>query len=129
MSGVGFLHAEDAWVLSEGPSELTLANVYSGDLGSTMLEQAIGETAGGGPEVDGCFSLDWDVEEPEGVFEFMTAPADETFGGGQLDGIGGADFLARFIGALTIEASEACEDGSLGFFAGIAKPSFDEGEV
>lgn len=94
-----------------------------------MLEEAVCETASGRAEIDGGFSLDWEVEEPESVFELVTAPADETFGGGQLDGIGGADFLARFIGALTIEASEACEDGSLGFFAGIAEPSFDKGEV
>jgi hypothetical protein len=47
------------------------------DMGRAVLEEAIGEAAGGGAGIEGSPSLGGDCETLQGALEFLTTPADE----------------------------------------------------
>ena len=68
--------ADDPGILSEFPSELAVANIDRIDLHCPRLEEAVGEAAGGGPDVEGNQAPDGKAERIEGAPEFEATPAD-----------------------------------------------------
>lgn len=75
MTGVGLLHHHHAGVLAKFPGELAVSDVDGGDGGRAVLEEAIGEPAGAGAEIEGADALDGECEVGEGVFQFVAAAA------------------------------------------------------
>ena len=128
-AGVGFLHDDDARVLAEFPSELTLADVHGEDFGGAMLEETISETASGSAEVDGGQAGDIDLKVAEGVFEFEAAATDEFVLADEGKLVVGFDGVAGFTGELAIDVDLAGEDGALGFLAAVTEAALDEGLV
>ncbi len=126
---VAAFHDHDARVLAELPGQLAAADVDGEDAGGSVLEEAVGEAAGGRAEVDGGEAGGVDVESLESVFQLVTAAADEAFGGVEADGVLGAEAASGFIGGVSVDANGAGEDEALGFFPGLAESEVDEGLV
>ncbi len=126
VAGVGFFHDHDPAVLAEFPGELALADVHGKNLGRAVLEQAIGETAGGSAEVDGGESGHVQLEMAEGVFQLVAAAADVFFGGRQCQRVIRLDGIAGFVGALGVDADLSGEDGAFGAFTAFAKAAFHQ---
>ena len=76
MADVRPFDADDPGILPEFPGELAVADVDGIDLRCPRLEEAVGEAAGGGPDVEGDQALDGKAEGIEGAPEFEAAPAD-----------------------------------------------------
>ena len=91
MSGVGFFHDDHAVVLAEFPRKLATAHVHGKNLGRAALQQAIGETAGGGAEINAPPARDVELKMFERVFELVAAAADEFFAGVEGEFIAGFD--------------------------------------
>ena len=77
VAGVELLFDDDAGIGAQFPDEVVGADVHGVDTGGTALEQAIGETAGGGSDVDAGPAGGIDVEGVERGFELEAAAADE----------------------------------------------------
>ena len=75
-TGIELFHHDDARIVAEFPGELPVTDIDRIDLRRAMLEQAIGESAGRGSEIEGDFVLCVDGEFFQGVFEFESAAAD-----------------------------------------------------
>jgi len=96
------------------------------DTGGAGLEQAIGEPAGGGAEVDGDEAGDIEMKVVQGVFQFKAAATDIFFAGFQCKDVVGLDGVAGFLGGLAVDADLAGEDGAFGFFAAFTKPALHQ---
>jgi len=59
---------------------LSVADIDGVDGRGAVLEEAVGEAAGGGAEIEGAGARDGDGEVEEGVLELVAAPRDEAFG-------------------------------------------------
>lgn len=117
----------DAGVLAEFPRELAVADVDSVNPGGAVLQEAVGETAGGGADVDG--DLAGDVERPgfEGGFEFGAAAADVALFIADVEGGGVVEAEARFVEAVAGGVVDVAGlDEALGLGAGDAGLALDE---
>jgi hypothetical protein len=129
MARVGPFHDDDARVLAEFPRDLAPANVHREDPGRAVLEQAIGEAAGGSAEVNGRQPARIELEMAQTVFELESPAADIAFRDGQ------GQFVLRFYriaglpGGLAPVEDLAGQNGPLRLFAGRAKAALDEGLV
>lgn len=61
-------------VLAEFPGELAVGGVDAVDMGCAMVEEAVGEAAGGASEVGADEICGVEIELGEGVVEFEPAP-------------------------------------------------------
>ncbi len=86
-----------------------------------MLEQTIGESAGGRAQVERGQAGDIQLEMFERVFELVAAAADIFLAGVERDGVVGFDGVAGFAGGLGVDADLAGEDGAFGAFRGFRK--------
>ena len=80
-SRVGFFHDDDAAVLAEFPGELALADIHGKNFGRAVLQQAVGEAAGGRAEVERDQAGHVQLKMLQRVFEFVAAAADVFFAG------------------------------------------------
>ncbi len=129
LPGIGPFEDGDAWVLAEFPGELAMADIDGMNGVGAVLEEAVGEPAGTGAEIEGAETGYRDGEVEEGVLEFMAAPGNEPFRGDQFQmGIGGGG-IAGFAGGLPIDPDLTGEDGGLGLGACGAEATFDEALV
>jgi hypothetical protein len=113
--------ADDAGVVAEFPDELVGADIVGVDSGGAVLEEAVGEAAGGGTDIEADEAGDIDVEVVQGAFEFEAAAADVAWGFfDPEDGVEG-DEGAGFEAGLIIDENLAGEDEAFGLFAGGAK--------
>ena len=51
VAGIGFLHDDDARILAEFPGKLAVPDIHGINLGRAVLQEAIGESAGGSAQV------------------------------------------------------------------------------
>ena len=79
MARVGFFHDDDALVLPQFPGELALADIHGKNFCRAVLQQAIGEAAGGRAEIKRDQAGDIELKMVQRVFEFVAAAADEFF--------------------------------------------------
>lgn len=86
VAGVGAFEEGDARVVAEALVELGAADIDGEDRSGAALEEAIGEAAGGGAEVEAAKAGDIDFERGERGFEFVAAAADVALGFDELDG-------------------------------------------
>ena len=99
-AGVGALEEGDAGVGAELVVDLAVAGVDGEDGGGAVLEQAVGEAAGGGADVGAGEAFDGDAPGGERGFEFEAAAGDvaevvaEEADGGVV-GDAGAGFVER----------------------------------
>src|SRR3989441_10286219 len=84
-AGVGLLHDDHARIPPEAGIELPGANVHGVDAGGPALQQTVGESAGGGPDVDADPAHHGNVEVVERVDQLLAAAADVGGAPTQLD--------------------------------------------
>jgi hypothetical protein len=128
-AGIDAFKGQNTGVLTEFPGELALADIDGGDGRSAVLEEAIGEAAGGSADVEGTQVPDLKMEGGEGVFQFMSATAHVTVGGGEIELVIGSDGAAGFVSSVSIESDLPGEDGALRFFSGFAEAAGDQGLI
>ena len=76
VAGVRAFHGGDARVLAQALVELPTAHIDGDDGDSATLQEAIGEAAGGGANVEAAEAVRLDAEGVEGGFELAAAAAD-----------------------------------------------------
>jgi SAM-dependent MidA family methyltransferase len=126
MAGIQSLVDPHPWVLPKFPGELTLSNIDGIHRGDTVLQEAIGESAGRRSEVEGPPTGYLQLEGQEGMFEFEAAAAHVPFAGLEDDLFVEAHLAPGFIGALSIQSDHPSQDGALRLFAALAKTQFHE---
>ena len=115
-----FLH-DHAWIVAKFPHKLIGAYIHSVDAQRTALEQAIGETTGGGTHIHADPTGGIDSEGVECSFQFEPATPDKA--GFLLDFERGIqrEFDARFIDDPVAAAGFAGENQAFRLLAGIAE--------
>ena len=99
--------------------DLAVAGVDGEDGGGAVLEEAVGEAAGGGSDVGAGEAFDGDVPGGEGGFEFEAAAGDVAeVVAEEADGGGVGDAGTGFVVALLVDEDAAGEDHGLGALAG-----------
>jgi hypothetical protein len=117
-AGVGALHEGDAGIVAEGLGDLAVAGVDGEDAGSAVLEHAVGESAGGGADVEAETVAEVDAPMGESGFKLESAAADVTeVGAEEADGSIGGDGGARLVLLLLADENAAGQDESLGALA------------
>ena len=116
---VGALHEGNAGVVAEGLGDLAIAGVNGENPGGTVLEHAVGETAGGGADVEAEAAGKVDVPVVQSAFELEPAAADVAEVGAE-DADGGVvgHGMTGFVGLLFADEDAAGKDEGLGAFAG-----------
>ena len=95
LARVDALERRHPLVLAQRPVELSAADVDRGDPGGAALEQAVGEAAGRGADVEAVEAADVDPEGVEGGVELEPAAGDESAALLDLDPLVGGDQLPR----------------------------------
>ena len=85
MAGVDPLHDGDAGVLPQLVGQLAVAHVHGVDPAGAPLQQAVGEAAGGGANVQRRQPVHVQGENIQGVGQFHPAPADVGQGAAHVD--------------------------------------------
>src|SRR5207248_7706847 len=97
---VGPVHDAHARIAAEFPGQLSVADIDGEYLFRAVLEQAIGEPAGGGAEVNGHGSFHFQLKVNQGVFQLVAAAADVFIPGLEFDPVVRADRVAGFVGGV-----------------------------
>src|SRR5207237_9685724 len=105
------------------------AAIYREYLLRAVLEQAIGEPAGGGAEVNGHGPFHLQLKVNQGVFQLVAAAADVFIPGLEFDPVVRADRVAGFVGGVPVDFDEAGQDGALGLFPAFAQTAFNESVI
>ena len=125
-AGVDALEDADARVLAEFPGQLAAADVDGRHLGGAVLEEAVGEPAGRGADVEGSEAADLEGEGRQGGLELVAAAADVAVAGDQFDRVLGTDLAAGFVGGVAGDPDLAGEDRALRLLAALAESAVDE---
>ena len=104
-------------VVAQFPVELSGAGVDRIDARGAALQQAIGESAGGGANVQADFSSHGNSEMIERGFQLQPAAADITRLLEQLDFRASVDVRARLVGLLAIDQHLPGQNQRAGFLA------------
>jgi hypothetical protein len=126
MAGVGLFHDDNAGVVPELPGELPPANVHGKNLGCTVLQQTIGESAGGRAQVERRESGNIQLKMAQGVFQLVAAAADVFLVRVQGKPVIGLDGVAGFVGGLGVDADLSGNNGAFGTFAAFTKAAFNQ---
>lgn len=129
VAGVSFLHNYHTRVLAKFPGKLTPTDVDGKNGGSAVLEEAIGETAGGSADIDGAGIAHVEVKMVNGMFEFEPAATDILLGCDAGDEVGGLNGIARFAGGMAVDEDLGGQNGALGLLAGFAKAQLNQHHV
>ena len=129
VAAVELLFAPHAGVGAEAVVQLVGADVEGEDAPGAVLQEAVGEAARGGADVEAAEVGDVEPEGVKGALEFLAAAADEAGFGeeGELGAFG--DGLAGLEGLLAVEEDFAGEDEALGRLAGVDEAGLDKGLV
>jgi hypothetical protein len=100
-------------VLAQFPMELPAAHIYSIDLGCSMLEKAISESASGSADIQAYFPRGIDPESFEGSLELFASAGYVPWWGENLDVRGGRNRSPRFIHANPVNAHLSSQNQSL----------------
>ena len=118
-AGVGALTEGNAGIVAELLGDLAVAGVDRQDGLCAALQHAVGETAGGGTDVDAGETGEVDRPMGESVLEFEAAAADVfEIGAEEADGGVSGDGGAGLVDALLVDEDAAGEDEGLGALAG-----------
>lgn len=116
---IGALHQRDARVVTEGLGDLAVAGVDGEDAGGAVLEHAVGEAAGGGPDIEAEAVAEVDGPMSESGFELEAAAADVAEAAAEEPDVGVIeDRGAGFIELLLVNEDATGEDEGLGSLAG-----------
>ena len=94
-----------------------------------MLQEAVGEATGAGPEVDASVSPDIESEVPEGVLELVASSRHVTVASVQFQPVAFADPVAGLAGRVPVDPHLSGHDGPLGLGARLAEAPVHEGLV
>lgn len=106
--------------------ELAVAYVHTRDVGGAVLEEAIGEAARGGADVQGIKARDGNGVGVEEALEFLAAAGDEAGRGDDGDGGVGGEFFAWLVEDGGIVADFAREDEGFGLGSGFGQATGDQ---
>lgn len=121
LAGVDAFEVGYAWVVTEFGMELAVADIYAGDVGGAVLEEAVGEASGGGADVEGIEASNGEVMGEEEALELFASAADEA-GWGQYGKLGiFREFFACFVEHGGAVADFAGEDEGFGLGTGFGK--------
>jgi hypothetical protein len=129
MARIGFFHDDHPAILPEFPGELTTANVHGKNFRRAMLQQTIGESAGGRAQVEHGRSCDIQMKILQGMFQLVAAAADVFIAGTEGKLVIGLDGIAGFVGGLGVDADLSGKNGAFGALAAFAKAAFNQGLV
>lgn len=96
---------------------------------SAMLEEAVGEAAGGGTEIEAAPAGDINFEGSERGFEFFASAADVALRLDEFDGRGGFEERGGLHERLGADTRTAGHDEAAGAFAGFGEATFDEEDI
>jgi len=113
-------------IVPEAFVDLAVANVESCDRCGAVLQEAVGETAGGRPYIQGAEAGHLEGEGLQRGLELEPATADIAIGHGEFEEGVGADGPARLVGDLAVDPDLAGEDGPLGLLAAFTKATLDK---
>ena len=103
-----------------------MPDIHGIDFGRPVLEEAVGETAGGSAQVNGGLVRDGELEVAQGVFELVSAAADILLAGQEREGIGRLHAVTGFARRLGVDRDLPGHDPALGFFAAVAQAALDQ---
>jgi hypothetical protein len=100
------------------------------DAGGALLEETVGETAGGRTDIESYAALGVDAKIVESAFELETATADVFLEAGMdFDAGSGANALAGFVGFFAVDLDFTGQNHGLRFLARVGEAAFDHGEI
>jgi hypothetical protein len=105
------------------------ANIHGKNLRRAVLQQTIGESAGGRAQVERHQSGDIQLKMEQGMFQFVAAAADVFFARIQGEPVIGFDGVTWLVRGLGIDADLAGKNGAFGAFAAFAKAVFNQSLV
>src|SRR5712692_6759224 len=76
VTGVSLLQQSDALILTEAKIDLPIARVHRNDAGCPVLQQAVGEPAGRGADIQTDFAANLDMPMLESLFQLEAATTD-----------------------------------------------------
>lgn len=129
MPRVGSFHDDHTRILTEFPRQLALTDIDGMDTDRAVLQQAIGESTGRCPEVHSRKTSHIESELPQGMLEFLAAPADIAFPRLDPDRVARLDPGRRFCGRLFVDANLAGEDDTLSLFAAVDQAAFNQHSI
>jgi hypothetical protein len=129
MARIGFFHDDHPAILPEFPGKLAPADVHGKNLCGAVLQQTIGEPAGGCAQVERVHSGDIQMKMIQGMFQFVAAAADVFIAGIKGKLVIRLDGIAGFADGLGVDADLSGEDGAFGALAAFAKAAFNQGLV
>ena len=106
--------------------ELRVPDIHRMHAGSTALEQAIGEAAGGGSDIDTDKTGGIDGKMIQRRFKFEAAPANILFAHGEADVRIRRNRSSRFGDELAFDVNLPGHDGAGGLIQRLEKAAFDE---
>ena len=110
--------------------ELGFADIHGVDFGCAVLQEAVGEAAGGCADVHAYFAGGAEGGEAgEGFFQLPAAAADEALRLADVDDAVARELVAGFGGWRAFDGDFTGEDEALGFFAAFGQAAGDEQEV
>ncbi len=125
--GIRAFAQTDAQVAAQRIGDLAIAGVDGKDVGCTVLQEAVGESPGGGADVDAVKASDRNVPKLQGVLQFETAAAHVSeVGAEQADRRLGVDECSGFVDALLGDEDAAGKNEGLGALAGSGMLLVDE---
>jgi hypothetical protein len=129
MPEIELLAGDDPGVAADLPDQLVGAHIEGIDLGRAVLEQAVGEPAGGGSGIETGQAGRIDLKMRQGSFQFKAPSADIPWFGFDGNGVVRFDGLSGFGGRVAINQHFAGKDETFGLLAGITEAAFREGGI
>ena len=129
MAGVDSLVHDHARIVAQLPVELSMADIEGVHAGGSVLQQAIGEAAGGCAEVQADLAGRIDFEMLQRGLQLEAAPANESRAREDFDAAGCGHALAGLLRFAVIDQNLAGHDEGLRFFPGIGQTAVQEQEV
>ena len=119
------LHDGDARVVAKLRMQLAVADIDGDHSRNAVLEQVIGEAAGGRADVDAVARVELDLELLEGVRELLAAPRDEARRSVDCE----LGVVGHLVAGLVVAGHEACEHERLCLRAALRQAALDEQDV
>ena len=126
---VGFFHHDHAFITSQFPRELALADIHGKNFFRAALQQTIRKTAGGRAEINRREAGDVELKMFQRVFELVTAATHKFLWhihGKVVSRFGVVTGLAR---GMAVHTDFPSEDEPLGLLATVAQAAFHEGLI
>ena len=126
---VHLLLDDHARIVAQFPIELAGADIDGVDARRAALQQAIGEAAGGGADVEADLARDIDREMIERGFQLESAAADVARLREQFDLARRVDVRAGLVGLLPVDQHLAGQDQRLRFLARFGEAALDHEQI